>query len=89
MSQKWIYKPWYDVAFILAPPFLCLLVVVIFPATFLGKEDGAEVNTLWWIVLILGVDVAHVYATLYRTYFDKETFAYYRSIYILFPSWCL
>ena len=45
-----------------------------FPAVF--QQSGGITDT-WWILLILLVDVAHVYSTLYRTYFDP---AAYKSI---------
>jgi hypothetical protein len=85
MRQKWIHKAWYDVLFILSPPFLCLLVILLFPKAFFANGEWTEVTQVWWIVLILGIDVTHVYSTLYRTYLDRETFKYYKSIYILIP----
>ena len=85
MKQKWIYKSWYDLVFILSPPFLCFGVIFLLPGQFFPEHEQAELPDLWWLILILGVDVAHVYSTLYRTYFDKETFQYYRTIYILIP----
>lgn len=47
-----------------------------------------------WLVLVLGVDVAHVHATWFRTYFDGEEIARHRLRYTLLPlaiygaAWC-
>jgi hypothetical protein len=38
-----------------------------------------------WFVLVLLIDVAHVYSTLYRTYFDKETFSRQKNTLLLIP----
>src|SRR6201999_3294108 len=40
----------------------------------LGAGDWAttELSPWAWLFLIVGVDVAHVYSTLYRTYLDKK-----------------
>lgn len=70
-KQPWIGKPAVDIVFILLPPFLSLLCIVLFPGLFRNNEnlpDGA------WVLLILLIDVAHVYSTLYRTYFDPQSF---------------
>lgn len=70
-KQPWIYSPAVDGLFILLPAFLALAAVMLFPSYFIQQND---VPVLAWVVLILLIDVAHVYSTLYRTYFDKGTF---------------
>jgi hypothetical protein len=85
MRQAWIHKSWFDIAFILSPPFLCFAIIYLFPGEFFSLNETTELPDFWWLILILGVDVAHVYSTLYRTYFDKETFQYYKTIYTLIP----
>ncbi|HNG63784.1 MAG TPA: hypothetical protein PLK54_08520, partial [Ferruginibacter sp.] len=65
--QPWIRNAVTETVFILLPPFFSVLIVVLFPAVF--QQSGGITDT-WWILLILLVDVAHVYSTLYRTYFD-------------------
>jgi hypothetical protein len=41
-----------------------------------------------WVVLVLGIDVAHVYSSLFRTYFDKEEFQRRRRLYLWVPILC-
>ena len=41
-----------------------------------------------WLAFVLGVDVAHVHATLYRTYLDREELARRPRLYTLLPIAC-
>ncbi|RYY97782.1 MAG: hypothetical protein EOO11_09935 [Chitinophagaceae bacterium] len=66
-TQPWIGSAWTDSVFILLPPFLSLAVIALFPGLFRNSNEMPEAG---WVVLILLIDVAHVYSTLYRTYFD-------------------
>ncbi|MBK9449485.1 MAG: hypothetical protein IPN95_08730 [Bacteroidetes bacterium] len=75
--QPWIYKSWVDLLFIVAPAFLATLVVLLFPGWF---EDSEAMPPLAWLLLIVGVDVAHVYSTLWRTYLDPTEFDRHRNL---------
>ena len=41
-------------------------------------------NSKWWITLVAAVDVAHVWTTLFRTYFDSEALEKHWSFYRLY-----
>ena len=66
-SQPWIRSARYDGALILAPPFIALLLVLALPASY---RSTAQMPLLAWVALVVLVDVAHVYGTLFQTYFD-------------------
>jgi hypothetical protein len=68
-KQPWLYKPIIEFVFILLPPFACLLLIALLPQYF---QNNAEMTDYSWVILVLLIDVAHVYSTLYRTYFDNE-----------------
>ena len=68
-GQPWLYTPGADFLFILFPAFAVSLSVILFPDFF---ESNSGLNPLLWFLLVVGIDVAHVYSTLYRTYFDAE-----------------
>ena len=81
-TQPWLGKPVTDILFILLPPFVCLLIIALFPSLF---QDAKGISDASWVILILLIDVAHVYSTLYRTYFDPVAFQKQRNILIGIP----
>jgi len=80
--QPWIHSPALDGAFILAPALLVTAIVLLFPRAF-GADS--EIPLWVWATLIIGIDVAHVYSTLFRTYLDSEEFRNRRALYVLVP----
>jgi hypothetical protein len=80
--QPWIYKSWVDLSIIIAPAFLATLVVLLFPGWF---GDGSSMPPQAWLLLIVGVDVAHVYSTMWRTYLDPSEFARHRNLLVYTP----
>lgn len=81
-KQPWIGKPFTDIVFILLPPFVCLLIIALFPDLFQNTKGISDTS---WIILILLIDVAHVYSTLYRTYFDPVAFRKQKTILLIIP----
>ncbi len=81
-AQPWIYKPWVDGLFILAPAFAATLVVLLFPRFF---ANSSAMPASAWLILIVFVDVAHVYSTLWRTYLDPSEFKRHRQLLTITP----
>lgn len=81
-AQPWINNKWTEVFFILLPPFISLLIIILLPGLF-KNDDG--MTDAWWVALILLIDVAHVYSTLYRTYFDRSAFNEHRNKLLIIP----
>jgi len=81
-QQPWLGRKWMEIVFILLPPFVSLAIVAVCPDVFRNNDN---IPDAWWVVLILLVDVAHVYSTLYRTYFDRSSFKKYRLPLVLIP----
>lgn len=67
--EPWIHSATLDSLFVLSPPFLASLAVLVFSSFFRART---EVSLAAWLALVVGVDVAHVYASLYRTYLDPR-----------------
>lgn len=84
-AQPWIIEPLKDILYILSPPFLSLILVLIIPSVFQQTEEMPE---LFWLVLVVFIDVAHVYSTLYRTYFQRKNFTHSYPLLILVPLIC-
>jgi len=79
--QPWLSNRAQEIIFILAPSLLPVLIVLTFPAYFLNHD----VSSLWWVVLVLCIDVSHVYSTLFRLYWDRPTFQRYKRTLIFIP----
>lgn len=81
----WLHSALADGVLILSPAFVVTAAVLLWPRFFTAEND---VSPFLWLMLVVGVDVAHVYSTLYRTYFDKEESARYRQLLIFIPLGC-
>ena len=89
MKQPWIHSAKTDWWFILSPPFLVLLIIFLFQKQIQGLENHYSFYT--WLFLIVFVDVAHVYSTLFKTYFVKGEIQRNKLLYLGIPavSWML
>jgi len=86
IATPWIYSPKFDLAAIIGPPVAITAVVLIWGSKLAAINEPPP----WlWIFLVLGIDVAHVYSSLFRTYFDREEFQRRRKLYLVVPvlSW--
>lgn len=86
MQQPWIHKAKTDSLFILAPSFFVVAIVIIFQGSIRAIEDRYSFYT--WLFLIVFVDVAHVYATLFKTYLVPGEFTRRRKLLIGLPIAC-
>ncbi len=85
MKQSWIYSPSVDSIFVLAPALLITVVIL----SFQDLITAVETLPTWaWAVLIIGVDVAHVYSTIFRTYLDRDEFRARKTLYTVTPFIC-
>jgi hypothetical protein len=81
-KQPWIGTITQDLLLIVSPPFLCLFLIVLFPSI---TTSAKNISDIWWVILILLIDVAHVYSTLFRTYFDKTVFKKQQQLLFAIP----
>jgi hypothetical protein len=81
-DQPWLGKPITDIVFILLPPFASLIFIFLFPSLF---QNNKKMSEHWWLFLILLVDVAHVYSTLYRTYFNRNMYRKQKTAMLAVP----
>lgn len=84
-AQPWLGSPPFDAVFLQLPPFVALLIVALLPPSL---RDGSELPLAAWVLVVLMVDVAHVYSTLFRTYFNRTRMARQRTLYLLVPLIC-
>lgn len=86
MEQPWIHKAKTDLAFIIGPSFFVLAIIFIFQSYITRIEENYSFYT--WLFLIVFIDVAHVYATLFKTYFVADEFKKQKQRLILLPIIC-
>lgn len=86
MRQPWINKSKTDIPLILFPQFFVLGVVFFFQGFLKEAEENHSFFT--WLLLIVFIDVAHVYATLFKTYLVKEEFEKRKKLLLLLPILC-
>ena len=80
--KNWLYNKYFDLIFILSPPFFTLGLVYYFQDQFLAISD---MPLYAWVILVLFIDVSHVYSTIFRTYLHEIEFKENRPLYILIP----
>ncbi len=67
--RRWLVSPRFDLGWFVAPGLLALLVALLFGLFGPAREHE---SLAVWIAAVLLVDVAHVWASLYRTYLDPD-----------------
>ncbi|MBW4888308.1 hypothetical protein KXQ82_01210 [Mucilaginibacter sp. HMF5004] len=83
-KQPWLHSAVIDGIFILSPPFIALLLVICFPSRF---QVTTTIPVYYWLFLVVFIDVAHVYSTLYRTYFNSRAYKT-NTLLIIVPIAC-
>lgn len=83
MTRRWVRSAPYDLTLLAGPPALAALAVWSVPALRVG-----EVPAWGWLALVVGVDVAHVWSTLWRTYLDPAELARRPALYSVVPVAC-
>jgi len=80
---RWIHSPAFDGALIVGPALVSVVAVLLVP------QLQVERTPPWgWLLFVVGVDVTHVWSSLYRTYLDPDEFARRRQRYLLTPLIC-
>lgn len=83
-GAPWLVSRRFDLLWLIGPLALGLLLVPLGPV---WAEDG-EVPPWLWLILVLLVDVAHVWSTLFRTYLDPVELRRHPLRYVLLPLAC-
>jgi hypothetical protein len=84
-SFPWLHSAAFDGALVVAPAWLATAAVLAWP----GRGASGPVGPLAWLVLVVALDVAHVYATLFRTYLDRRERREHRALLAFVPLACL
>lgn len=82
--MRWLHSAAFDLSLFLGPPLLSVLGVLLWEPLRTG-----EVSPAAWLFLIVFIDVAHVYSSLYRVYLDRAEFSRRKALYLNVPLACL
>lgn len=83
--QPWLSSAGWDSLLIISPAFISSFIVMLFADQF---EQSSNLPLWAWVSFVLLVDVAHVYSTLFRTYFDTKALKENRGLLIAIPLAC-
>src|ERR671916_2577587 len=82
-DSRWLFSPRVDVCVFGGSALVSLLLLLVGARA--GALDGESPD--WaWVPAVLLVDVAHVYATLFRVYLDAEELKRRAALYLLAPA---
>ncbi|TGK21176.1 hypothetical protein EHO61_04820 [Leptospira fluminis] len=98
-SQKnpWIFSAKFDLIWIIGPGIFSVLILYSLDLAGLssgiagsgsGRTNGKAFPSWLWLVLVPGIDVSHVYSTLFRTYFDKRQWVERKTLLTIVPIFC-
>ncbi len=80
-KKAWLFGKPIDLMVLYLPVWLVWLVCFFLPESTLH----ADVPLWVWVVVVVGIDVSHVWTTIFRTYLDKEEFRQHRKLLITSP----
>ncbi|MCF8060401.1 MAG: hypothetical protein K9K67_13955 [Bacteriovoracaceae bacterium] len=81
----WIHSKLFDALWIIGPAFLS--VSLVFFLSLIGLIPKT-VTPLYWLILVVFIDVAHVWSTLFRTYLNKSAYQSFKNQMWLVPLIC-
>ncbi len=80
-ANIWMFGRYFDLTVLFLPVWLTWLICFILPDNVLS----ANVPLWVWVVFVIGIDVSHVWSTIFRTYLDKEEFNNHKRLLIGSP----
>ena len=80
-NRNWLFSKSTDLWILFAPVWLSWVVAFLLPEQIIHEDISIWV----FVVIIIGLDVSHVWSTIFRTYLDKEEFNNHRSLLIASP----
>lgn len=81
-THRYLHSPLHDLSFILLPPIFMSLIVFLFRHKI---EVSSQEAFLVWLFIRAPFDSGHVFATLFKTYFDSDEFKKFKPFLICIP----
>ena len=77
----WLFSKKIDLFYLYTPIWVSWIICFLLPSSVLQID-----LPLWaWVVIVLGIDVSHVWSTIFRTYTDKEEFLLHKKLLVISP----
>ncbi len=86
-TSDWLFGQRTDLFGLFLPVWASWLICFLLPAPLLNQSFP-----LWaWVLVVLAIDVGHVWSTIWRTYLDKEEFRLHQNLLVIAPfaSFCV
>ncbi len=81
MNSFWLFGKKLDILALYLPVWFCWCIAFLLPERALHSE-----LPLWvWVCVVVGIDVSHVWSSIYRTYLDREEFSLHRRLLVVAP----
>ncbi len=80
-TSKWLFSRKNDLFFLFLPVWITWIIAILLPSEF----RSANVPLWMWVGVILLIDVAHVWSSLFRTYLERETRQNHKNLLIWAP----
>lgn len=77
----WLFSTYKDLGILFLPVWIVWVILFLLP----GSVLHAPISLWIWVIIIMGIDVSHVWSTLFRTYLDKQEFQNHKKVLILAP----
>lgn len=77
----WLFSKKMDLLTLYLPVWICWVVLLSLPDSTLQ----ADIPIWVWVLFVLGIDVGHVWSTIFRTYLDKQEFKNHQLLLITAP----
>ena len=77
----WLFSKSVDLLFLFLPVWIVWVVCFALPESVLQQDISIGV----WLLFVVGIDVSHVWSTIFRTYADREEFENHRTLLIVTP----
>ena len=79
--KTWLFSKPIDLWVVGLPVWLCWVACFLVSDSILNQD----VPLWFWVVIIVGIDVSHVWSTIFRTYLDKEEFQHHKNTLLRVP----
>jgi len=82
MRKIWLFSKNMDLWLLALPVWICWLICFLVPSS----VHSGELPLWFWVFIIVGIDVSHVWSTIFRTYLDKSEFNNHKKTLIYAPA---